>query len=392
MLVLCLFGALLLLTGCSFAPPHRKPNQPLPPNWDISQEQTPQPAVAPKPTLPIVPLPAPPPPPAVLHTNVVTNAVPDFTEETWIGLNHWAEAYGFAPAVELSLAPLEMTITNGYPWQNFPLRAWVSLIPLPTFLLQTTNGSLTIQSETHEAHWNDVEIHLGFAPELVQGEPLLHTLDFSKTIDPLLHGLPPLPATNRTILLDPDPPANEQHLPQNIRGRDFALDWALRLVPLLESNGWTVWLTHTNESQGSLADRIASANAHRPSLFLTLCFGLDGADRDQEGLGTYCLTPTGMPSSIPYDLFEQTWPAYPNNAYDVQNWQYAFRLQRALIHISNVTDHGLCRSRSIEILRDRMCPAVCVCGGYQSNPHDAALIATPLFRQQLAETIASALK
>ncbi|HTL74021.1 MAG TPA: N-acetylmuramoyl-L-alanine amidase, partial [bacterium] len=64
---------------------------------------------------------------------------------------------------------------------------------------------------------------------------------------------------------------------------------------------------------------------------------------------------------------------------------------RALAGLPNATDHGLRRSRSLEILRDRNYPAVCVSGGSLADPRDAALIASPLFRQQLAEAIARAL-
>lgn len=382
------FSALVLLAGCSGVPPHRLPNQPPPPNWDVSQDEAAHSNAVSHPLLPLVPLPTSP----VLQTNPPAHPTPDFSEETWIGLDHWAKACGFEPADRLSLDPLEMTITNGYEWHNFKLKAWVSLIPLPTFVLHTTNGVLMIQAETQEAHWDGVEIHLGFDPELVQGEPLIHRLDLTKTIEPLLRGLPPIPDTNRTIVIDPDASPADRSLPENLRGKDFALDWAQRLASLLATNGWSVRLTRTNDSKGSLAGRAAFADTHPADLFLNLCFRMDATDKNQGGLGTYCLTPTRMSSTLPPDLFEETWQTFPNNAFDVENWQFAFRIERALTGVPDMMDLGLCRSRSIRMLHARTCPAVSVCGGYLSNPHDSRLIASPSYRQELAEAVASALR
>jgi N-acetylmuramoyl-L-alanine amidase len=377
-------SVLMGLAGCALLTPYRDPNQPLPPNWDISQVSSP---VKP-PALPPPPLPPPKPvelpvPQEALETN--------HFEETWIKLNRWASACGFPSAEKLSLPPLEMSITNGFQWKDFNLKARTSLIPLTTFSLQTTNGTLVIQPETRTAHWDEVEIHLGFAPELVQGEPLMHTLDLSKTIEPLLQITPELPDTNRIIVIDPDDDVETDGVPADLLGKNFALDWAQRLAALLTTNGWTVFITHTNGTNASIADRAAFAEMHRADLFLNLCFGSLETDANQSGIETYCLAPASMPSNVPRTFFEETWHTFPNNAYDLQNWQYAFRLHRALIQIPGAKDRGLRRSRFIKILRGRTYPAVRVSGGHLANAHAAALIANPIFRQKLAAAIASAL-
>jgi N-acetylmuramoyl-L-alanine amidase len=410
--VLIFWGAMLLLTGCGVLSPPRNPNQPLPPNWDITQDHppAPQPAVPPATSPPTAT-------PPVLATNepAATNAEPahaaaastntpsdnlaatasaesDDYEETWVFLNHWAKARGIAPAERLSLPPLEMAITNGYRWQDFSLKARISLIPLPTFLLHTTNGVLMLQPASRTAYWDDVELRLGFAPEQVQGELLVHTQDLVHTIEPLLRGRPALPATNRTIVIDPGYDDDQGDLPDGLRGTNFALDWAQRLAPLLATNGWTVFLTRTNALIVPPARRAAFADMRHPDLFLHLCFGLKGSGQPQNGLATYCLAPADMPANESQGDVAETGPPFPNNAFDAENLEYAFCLHHALNDVPDVVDRGLFRSRSIAILRGRNCPAVCVSGGSLSDPHDAALIASPLFRQQLAEAVASALQ
>lgn len=383
-------GALVVLTGCTSLLTYRDARPPVPLIWDIAQEgrppgspvPAPPPQRAPEPPLPELP----PDPPAI----VAAGATNHF-EETWGGLDRWAEACGFAPAERLALPPLEMTITNGFQWNDLNLKARTALIPLPTFALHTTNGVLTIQPETRAAYWNEVRFYLGFAPSLVQGELLLHTLDYQKTIEPLLQA-PLLPATNRTLVIDADDNVHDPGVPGRLRDGNFALDWAQRLAALLATNGWTVLLTCTNSAAVPLADRAVFADLHPASLFLNLGFGAAGTDETQSGLETYCLTPAGLPSNVPQNHLEETWHIFPNNAFDAENWQYAFRIQSQLIQIPGAKDHGLRRSRFLPLLHGRAYPAVRVSGGYLTNPHDAALIASPDFRQRLAEAVAAALQ
>lgn len=414
MLKLAVFfgGMVFILTGCSLLPTQRDPGEPLPPNWDASQDQGPAhfPGSIPASPKSLSPLPG--------ETNVVqggdntavvtaiapasqvvaettpaavTNSGAGHFEETWVPLSRWAKTCGFEPAKRVSLPSLEVTVTNAYLWQDVSLEARMSLVPLPTFLLHTTNGVLMLQSDSRTAYWDDVEIHLGFPPALVQGEVLVHTLDLRETIEPLLHNRPLLRATNRAIVIDPDYDDGSDSVPIDLRGQNFALDWAKRLAPLLVTNGWTVFLTHTNALMVPLDRRGAFSDIRHPDLFLHLCFGIRETGQTHSGLAAYCLPPVNMPSDDSQPGFEETWQVFPNNAFDDENWEYAFCLHRALTQVPGTEDQGLRRCRRLEILRNRDCPAVCVSGGSLLDPQDAALIASPLYRQKLAEAIASAL-
>ncbi len=387
---------MFILAGCTLPPPRHPVGPPLPPNWDAAHDipvVTNLPPATNAPVIPSAPAPEtnapaemPPPPPP----NPLANAEPNDYEEAWVGLDHWAAQQGFPPSDRLSLTPMEMDVTNGFAWGSLKLKAWTALIPLPTFSLHTSNGVLTVQAGTREAYWDEVQLILGFAPELVQGEPILHTLDVDKTIDPLLENTP-LPATNHTIVIDPEVSEETRDLPDALFGKGYTLDWAQRIAALLATNGWTVYLTRTNDASLTPAQRAVFADMHRPDLFLSLCFNTAETNESLGGVETCCLTPVNMPSSIPRQEYEETWQNFPNNAWDLDNWRYAFRLHRALIHIPGVTDNGLRRSRSFSMLRERPCPAVRICGGYLSNAHDSALISSPLFRQKLAEAVVSAL-
>jgi N-acetylmuramoyl-L-alanine amidase len=171
--------------------------------------------------------------------------------------------------------------------------------------------------------------------------------------------------------------------------KDYTLDWARRLEPLLATNGWRVFLTRTNDTDISLADRAAFADEHKADLFISLHFNSPGLN--QAGVETYCLTPTGMPSTLKREYDDDTSLVFPNNAFDTENLKLAVRLHEALLHVDNTSDHGVRRARFMSVLRAQNRPAVLIEGGFLSNPREARRIDDPAYRQKLAEAVAGAL-
>jgi N-acetylmuramoyl-L-alanine amidase len=211
----------------------------------------------------------------------------------------------------------------------------------------------------------------------------------------LLFG-PPLTFGNRVVVIDPGHGGVNVGTHSVLDGRfekEFALDWALRLAPLLAANGWQVFLTRTNDVDVALSNRVMFAEVHHADLFISLHFN-STSDRNKEtaGLETYCSTPAGMPSSLTRD-YADTWSQYfPNNNFDAQNLQLAMLLQTMLLRESNEDDRGVRRVRFIGVLHKQHCPAVLIEGGYLSNPQEAKLIETLEFRQKLAQAVADALR
>ena len=69
--------------------------------------------------------------------------------------------------------------------------------------LAQRNGVMVLAIGSREATWNGIEIHLGFAPEIIDGEIFLHGLDLQKNLEPLLCDPPLTFGTNRVIVIDP---------------------------------------------------------------------------------------------------------------------------------------------------------------------------------------------
>ncbi len=272
----------------------------------------------------------------------------------------------------------------------------LSRSPVTTYAIGSSNGVMVLAIGSHEATWNGTEINLGFEPELIDGEVFLHDLDLQKNLGPLLCGPPLAFGTNRVIVIDPGHGGVNTGTHSVLDGRfekEFTLDTALRLKPLLESNGWTVFLTRASDTYVTNANRVVFATAHHADLFISLHFNAT-PDRDEKtaGLETYCFTPTGMPSTVTRGYADPWTEKLSSNDFDAQNLQLAVKLQGALVHAVGMADRGVRHVRYIEVLRNQNCPAVLIENGYLSNPAEAAKIESPEYRQKLAEAIAGALK
>jgi N-acetylmuramoyl-L-alanine amidase len=271
----------------------------------------------------------------------------------------------------------------------------ISRTPVATYAIGTANGTMVLDIGSREAAWNGTEVNLGFSPEFIDDQVFVHGLDLQKNLEPLLFG-PPLTFGNRVIVIDPGHGGSNVGTHSILDGRfekEFTLDWAKRLAPLLETNGWKIFLTRTSDVTVSNADRVVFAEAHHADVFISLHFN-STPDRDPKtsGLETYCITPTGLPSTLTRGFADPWSERLPNNAFDAQNLQLAVRVHGALLRATGIEDRGVRHSRFDTVLRGQNRPAILIEGGYLSNPHEAKLIENPEFRQKLAEAVADALR
>jgi N-acetylmuramoyl-L-alanine amidase len=220
----------------------------------------------------------------------------------------------------------------------------------------------------------------------------MHPIDVAKNLEPLL--APPAPPPNRVVVLDPGHGgvnAGTRAITGNRFEKEFTLDWARRLRPLLEARGWTVHLTRTNDVDVPLAARVAEADARGAAVFVSLHFNSAFPDPRAAGVETYCLTPQGLPSSITRNFPDDVASFHPNNAHDAGNLRLAVRVQRAMSAVTGAADRGVRRARFMEVLRRQDRPAILAEGGFLSNPDEARRIAQPEYRQRLALAVAAAL-
>jgi N-acetylmuramoyl-L-alanine amidase len=247
---------------------------------------------------------------------------------------------------------------------------------------------------TQTAHANGHDALLGYSPRIIGGVPYVHSLDLEKTLQPLLSGSFHFPASNRVVVLDPGHGGRDSGTRNGFGAENekyFTLDWAWRVEALLAASGWKVILTRTNDMDIPLAERVQIAERVGADIFLSLHFNSGAQNPDMNGIETYCLTPTGLPSSLRRDFDDDLREILPNNAHDLENLLLASRLHRALLGATGASDRGVRRARFMTVLRGQHRPAVLIEGGYLSNSQESHRIANPAYRQTLAEAVARAL-
>lgn len=311
---------------------------------------------------------APPPGMAAPSGSVATNRLVN----TWVSLKEWAAANQAGPVQRIS---------DGF---------------APAFAMKAPNGLLILRANDQTAYWNSMELHLGFPPRMVTNQLFVESLDAAKNIEPLLHTLELPPRGDRVIVIDPGHGGSNLGTSNVLDGtheKQFTLDWAKRLAPILATNGWKVFLTRTSDVDVSLTNRVSFADACKADLFISLHFNAPSSakDRQESGIETFCVTPAGMPSTLKRDYEDNAALVYPNNRFDAENLEFAVRVQRSILKISGARDRGIRRARFMTVLRGQNRPAILVEGGYLSNPREARHIEDPAYRQKLAEAVAAAL-
>jgi N-acetylmuramoyl-L-alanine amidase len=327
----------------------------------------------PAPTNGVVAKPTPTNPPATPPKRATPDQVEpgNRSRETWVRLQEWTRSRGLGSPIPLSSGPPA------------------------SYAVKSTNGVAVLSVGNLIAHWDGLELRLGFAPQLINGEFYVHGLDLRKTLLPLLQGatitrLSP----GSVVVIDPGHGGTDVGTRSVLRDhyeKELTLDWALRLQSVMSARGCQVYLTRSSDFDLALSNRVAFATQHNADMFISLHFNSAGENTAECGLETYCLTPAGMPSSITRGFADEAWQTFPNNAFDSQNLRLAFNVHRALLQVNGHRDRGVRRARFPGVLRGQQRPAILIEGGYLSNPHEAGLIAEPAYRQLLAEAIARAL-
>jgi N-acetylmuramoyl-L-alanine amidase len=365
-----LFCALVLLAGCATTPkqPEEIISPPATPQGNATLNWVDPNAVRNAHAHQVVP----PAPVATVNSPplVVHQTAPTEPATTWIALNRWAAQHKIGAPRLLSSQPR-------------------------TYSVSSPTGEMILAVGRREANWNGVELLLGFVPEFIDGQMFVYGLDLQKNLEPLLCAPPLAFSTNRIIVIDPGHGGSNTGTKSVRDGRfekEFTLDWAKRLKPLLEQDGWTVFLTRTGDTFLTNSDRVVFAESHNADLFISLHFNSGAPDEKPHGLTTFCLTPVGMPSTLTRGYADPWMEHLPNNSFDAQNLQLAIQIQSTLLRATDMDDRGVQRARFMEVLRGQKRPAILIEAGYLSSPHEAKRIEDSEFRQNLAEAVADALK
>jgi N-acetylmuramoyl-L-alanine amidase len=233
---------------------------------------------------------------------------------------------------------------------------------------------------------------LGFPVAAEDDKLIVSRIDLSKTIEPslrpeLISGLNPVD----TVVLDAGHGGHDKGAVCIFGSeKDFALDVCFRARKLLEAEGLKVIMTRSDDTFIPLEERPTVANVTPNSIFVAMHFN-DAGNPDASGFEIYSITPRGEPSTSDNTLALHDLSPEPGNVTDVPSLALSESIYHSLLGNIPQVDRGVKHAR-FAVIRLAQVPAVLIEGGFVSSDTEAREIATPAYRQQLAEAIVTGIE
>ena len=256
-----------------------------------------------------------------------------------------------------------------------------------TVVLNNGRNQLQLTLDSREAIVNGVRNWLCFPVLARDNKFLVSRIDLAKTIEPQLRPqMIPRKGNVQTVVLD----AGHGGFDKGARSaygneKDYALDVARQLRPLLQAKGFKVIMTRENDVFLPLPLRAHIANQARDSIFVSIHFNAT-ASRDATGFEIFSLTPRGAPSTADDALALSFVNMQAGSAVDAQSFELSSAVYHSMLGHLPEFDRGIKRAR-FAVLRLTKIPAILVEGGFLSETNDSKLVANPAWRGKLAEAI-----
>jgi N-acetylmuramoyl-L-alanine amidase len=256
------------------------------------------------------------------------------------------------------------------------------------FVASSRMRSLRAEVNSAEFHINNLKFILSYPTVEHNGQICVSRMDLVKLIEPVMR---PSKIKNApiidTVVLDAGHGGHDRGA-MSMWGAEkaFSLDVVRRARTLLQAAGYRVVLTRDDDYFVPLEERARIANQHKRAIFISVHFNSGGFGT---GVETYSLAPRGVPSMMADGPRVSDLVECKGNSRDAENMALATASHAALVVKTRMFDRGLKRARFV-VIRDITIPGVLLECGFQSNPYDGKMIATPLYRQTLAQAIFAA--
>ena len=253
---------------------------------------------------------------------------------------------------------------------------------------EAAKNPLEFVSGSREVMINGARSWLCFPAIEQNGKLLVSRTDVAKTIEPLVrpHRVPNVGKV-QTIVVDPGHGGYDKgQVSRYGYEKDFALDVARKLRPLLLSKGLRVIMTREGDYFVPLEVRAQIANKARDSIFVSIHFNASNDDRNATGFEIFSFTPRGAPSTSDSAVAPSALSTQPGSAVDAQSLALSACIYHSVLgHISEY-DRGIKRAR-FAVLRLTKVPAVLIEGGFLTEQGQCRLIAQKEWRAKLAHAI-----
>ena len=253
---------------------------------------------------------------------------------------------------------------------------------------ETVKNPLEFVSGSREVIINGARSWLCFPVIEHDGKYLVSRTDVSKTIEPLVrpHRVPKVGKV-QTVVLDPGHGGYDKgQVSRYGYEKDFALDVARKLRPLLQAKGLRVIMTREGDYFVPLEVRAQIANAARDSIFVSVHFNATNDDPNATGFEIFSFTPRGAPSTSDSAVAPSALSTQPGSNVDAQSMALSACIYHSLLGHIPEYDRGIKRAR-FAVLRLTKVPAVLIEGGFLTERGECKLIAQKEWRAKLARAI-----
>src|SRR5262245_36985832 len=253
---------------------------------------------------------------------------------------------------------------------------------------ETANHPLEFVSGSREAMINGARSWLCFPVVEQDGKSLVSRTDLAKTIEPLVrpHRVADVGKV-RTVVLDPGHGGHDKgQVSRYGAEKDFALDVARKLRPILQAKGFRVIMTREGDYFVPLEVRAKIANSARNSIFVSIHFNATNDDPNATGFEIFSFTPRGAPSTSDGNVTAHSFNMQPGSSVDAQSMALSACVYHSVLGQLREYDRGIKRAR-FAVLRLTKVPAVLIECGFLTERGESKLISNKDWRAKLAGAI-----
>jgi N-acetylmuramoyl-L-alanine amidase len=268
-------------------------------------------------------------------------------------------------------------------------------------VLGDSSNKVEFEADSREIVVDGLHVFLGEPVIERNGQLYVSKIDYDRRLVPMLRPalLGPPPPNPHIIAIDPGHGGTD-HGTENKRlglmEKTFTIDVAFRLQKILEAQGYKTVLTRTEDVYIPLGRRTEIANRAHADLFVSIHFNSLDPDTKTTGTEVYTFPPKTQHATewwsqrrkndSDVELLDE-----PVNRYDCWSAIFAHAMHGQVLASLKTVDRGE-KLKHLGVLRQLNCPGVLVESAFLSNDAEAKRIATPEFRQQVAEAMASAIR
>ena len=258
--------------------------------------------------------------------------------------------------------------------------------------LRLYNGRIDLQVtlESREAVVNGVRNWLSFPVVEKDGKFLMSRVDLAKTVEPQLRPqMIPNLGKIQTVVLDPGHGGHDKGAlsPYGCE-KDYTLDVARQLKPLLEAKGLKVIMTRDSDVFIPLDVRARIANSTPNCVFVSIHFNATDTNASAAGFEIYSLTPRGSPSTQDDALALHFFNLEAGSPVDAPSLALSSCIYHSVLGHIPQFDRGIKRAR-FAVLRLTRVPAVLMEGGFLTERGESKLIANSQWRAKLAQSMSA---